>query len=173
MEQLLLKGPAECPPWENEPAAYGAPFSQPPVPPSVDDLPPLGPPPSALDDSFEPDLVSGLPTLSGANDAASAEPPVITTSAVRIVRALAGTSELRLLSERANAVHQRYMLETATIAPYSRDRSPLMSKRKSPEGEMPMTMKEALRAFDAAVGKAYPPVKLQTGRELSTSVCAL
>ena len=71
----------------------------------------------------------------------------------RIVRAVTGATELRLLSETADGIYQRFLIEKAFISPYSAQRQPLLTgmKRRGTDDFLPMQESEAHRSFDALV----------------------
>lgn len=140
-------------------------FSGPP--PSFDELPPL-------------DLASR--TFDVPEPPAPAAPPArITRTPVRIIRARTGIVELRLLSERADGIHQRYVLERVRIAaPYASERLPLLSTRRrtgetaDADGDkLPMSTEKANRAFDRAVASSFPDIELRPGVTVPTSVVML
>lgn len=100
------------------------------------------------------------------------QPKVVETRATRIVRAISGATEFRLLSEIEDGVHTNYILARINISPYAVDKQPLMSRlKRSPSGELlPMREKQALKAFDSAIAAAYPSVKTRGGRIVSTCI---
>lgn len=139
--------------------------------PSFDDLPPAGLVPT----DAEP--VAAPPPMPPPQDPPA--PPVrVTRTPVRIVRARTGAKELRLLSERENGKHKRYVLERVHISPpYSSEMLPLMKNHgKSNQAlrgaDQPMSKDQANRAFDRAVAATFRGVRLN-GAVIPTSTVVL
>lgn len=104
------------------------------------------------------------------------EPEILTTRAKRIVRAITGEDELRLVSQQKNGVHQRFILETVARLPKAKaddsKRIELTYERKK-KGKLtvrPMDETEALRAFTDAVHARYPNGTTRSGK--SFAICA-
>lgn len=103
------------------------------------------------------------------------QPKVVETRATRIVRAISGQTEFRLLRETEDGVHTKFILAQVSISPYTIKKQPLMTRLKRREtGElMPMHEDQALQAFDSAVAAAYPSVPTRGGKMAATCIAVL
>lgn len=100
------------------------------------------------------------------------QPKVVETRARRIVRAVSGATEIRLLHETEDGVHVKYILAHITISPYAVSKQPLMTqlKRRDSGDLLPMGEVQALKAFDTAVSAAYPSLPTRGGKMASTCI---
>ncbi|MCU6502031.1 hypothetical protein LPN04_29985 [Rugamonas sp. A1-17] len=87
-----------------------------------------------------------------------------TRQAMKIARAIAGTSEIRLLREKVTGMVDTFILETAVMQPYHAVRAPLT--QDDGETRTPLTEEDALNAFNEAVLAKYPAEKLFNGRQI-------
>lgn len=106
-------------------------------------------PPSQFDDALY---------LDAAPKTEPSTPPA-TRQAIKIARAIAGDTELRLLQETSEGKKPIFILETAQLQSYAVKRTDLMKTRKTP-----MTQLEALTAFQTAVDLTYPAETLRNGK---------
>lgn len=91
---------------------------------------------------------------------------VIDFKALKIVRALSGELELRLLSEQHSGTHIQYVLQTSTLGPYTQERKTLLDSK----GREPITLEHAIRAFNALTVKTLPVFKHSSGKKIATHV---
>lgn len=90
---------------------------------------------------------------------AKAEGP-IKSRALKIARAKTGETELRLLAEHTSP-EIRFVLVSATIAPYATTREVLVKPGKK---KTPMNEQQAIEEFERRVASAYPPETLRNGK---------
>lgn len=83
---------------------------------------------------------------------------VTTTRAMRIVRAASGRMELRLVDQLVDGKHDKYLIETAILSPFSTSRSTL--------GSFPdkLTFEVANEFFESVVSKTFPPETLRNNK---------
>lgn len=136
------------------------------APPPPDDIPELTELYCA-EASLEPDLTAGLPAL-----IETPAPSIVTRTAAKIVRARTGTTELRLMKELSDDVLSKYLLVTVNIAPYRTTTAELLkdSDEHPSAPQVPMTEKEAIRAFNQAVARHYPPARTRNGKRVPTHI---
>lgn len=87
----------------------------------------------------------------------------ITYKALLIARAKSGELELRLLSEQYDGLHMRYMLQTSTNYPFTRENKPLIRKGKEVKSET-----VAKKLFEQAIAKCFPPSPMASGSKVAT-----
>lgn len=85
-------------------------------------------------------------------------------SPVKIARAIRGESEVRLLVEKAEGKPDTFLLEIATLQPYSAIKTPLLKRGSSKE---PLGESAAIKIFAKTVATKYPAEKLRSGRSVS------
>lgn len=85
-------------------------------------------------------------------------------SPVKIARAIRGESEVRLLVEKAEGKPDTFLLEIATLQPYSTIKTPLLKRGSSKE---PLGEVAAIKVFNKTVATKYPAEKLRSGRSVS------
>jgi hypothetical protein len=100
------------------------------------------------------------------------QPKVVETRATRIVRAISGQTEFRLLKETEDGVHTKYILAKINLSPYAVQKEPLMTqlKRRDSGDLLPMHEDQALKAFDSAVAAAYPSLPTRGGKMVATCI---
>lgn len=100
------------------------------------------------------------------------QPKVVETKATRIVRAISGQTEFRLLNETEDGVHTKYILAKVNLSPYAVQKQPLMTqlKRRDSGDLLPMHADQALKAFDSAVAAAYPSLPTRGGKMVATCI---
>ena len=86
----------------------------------------------------------------------------VTRVSVRIARAKTGESEIRLLSERIDGNHTKYLLEKTKIWPYQPQITEMESRKKESISEAKANM-----VFEAAIAENYPTIILPNGKLVS------
>lgn len=119
-------------------------------------------PPASFDFTADDFSHSSLP---------EAQPPAAPTELastvrrpIKIARAIAGTSEIRLLRQLTEGQSDTFILEHACLQPYKAQRVALV---KTDAPHVPMSEEEAHEAYASAVKEAYPAEKLHNGREVA------
>lgn len=95
--------------------------------------------------------------------------PQLSHQAMKIARAKTGASEIRLLRTLSDGKPSGFALQTAVLAPYSRDQKDLAKE----DTKEPLTEAEALAAFEKAVAEKYPASTLRNGRSVPTYLSLL
>lgn len=88
-----------------------------------------------------------------------------TRQAIKIARAVTGTSEIRLLRQTIADKADTFILETAVLQPYHAVRVNLT--RHEGDRPIPLNLVDALIAFHEAVLAKYPAETLRNGRSIS------